>query len=259
MPDSSRTAADTERALRVRLAACYRVVDHLGWSELIVNHITLRIPGPEHHFLINPYGLRYDEVTASNLVKIDLEGGKIGDNPYPVNPAGFVIHSAIHGAREDAHCVLHTHTKAGCAIAAQKDGLLPVNQINLEFYNNVSHHDYEGIALDLDEQKRLVADLGTKPVMILRNHGLLTVGKNAQQAFLRMYYLEKDCEIQLAAQAGGQPIVLPSKEVCEHTERQYNTMTPSPVPGVLSDPDGYDLAWSALLRLLDRIDPSYKN
>jgi ribulose-5-phosphate 4-epimerase/fuculose-1-phosphate aldolase len=251
--------SDEEWRLRRELAACYRLIAHFKMTDLIFTHISLRIPGPEHHFLINPYGLFFDEITASNLVKIDLHGHAVEPTPFPVNPAGFVIHSAIHGARDDAHCVLHTHTKAGCAIAAQKDGLLPVNQINLEFYNNVAYHDYEGIALDLDEQKRLVADLGSKPVMILRNHGLLTVGKDAQQAFLRMYYLEKACEIQLAAQAGGQPIVLPSKEVCEHTERQYNTPAPSPVAGVLSDPDGYDLAWNALLRLLDRIDPSYKS
>ena len=251
--------SDEEWRLRRELAACYRLIAHFKMTDLIFTHISVRIPGPEHHFLINPYGLFFDEITASNLVKIDLDGRAVEPSAYPVNPAGFVIHSAIHGAREDAHCVLHTHTKAGCAIAAQKDGLLPINQINLEFYNNVAYHDYEGIALDLDEQKRLVADLGSKSVMILRNHGLLTVGKDAQQAFLRMYYLEKACEIQLTAQTGGQALVIPSKEVCEHTWRQYNAPTPSPVPGVLSDPDGYDLAWSALLRLLDRIDPSYKN
>jgi ribulose-5-phosphate 4-epimerase/fuculose-1-phosphate aldolase len=256
--------SDEEWRLRRELAACYRLIAHFKMTDLIFTHISVRIPGPEHHFLINPYGLFFDEVTASNLVKIGLDGRAVEPTPYPVNPAGFVIHSAVHGAREDAHCVLHTHTKAGCAVAAQKDGLLPVNQINLEFYGKVAYHDYEGIALDLDEQKRLVADLGEKPVMILRNHGLLTVGKNAQQAFLRMYYLEKACEIQLTAQggsngAGGQALILPPKEVCEHAERQFNA---PPVPSsdgrVLSDPDGYDLAWSALLRLLDRLDPSYK-
>jgi ribulose-5-phosphate 4-epimerase/fuculose-1-phosphate aldolase len=256
--------SDEEWRLRRELAACYRLIAHFKMTDLIFTHISVRIPGPEHHFLINPYGLFFDEVTASNLVKIGLDGRAVEPTPYPVNPAGFVIHSAVHGAREDAHCVLHTHTKAGCAVAAQKDGLLPVNQINLEFYGKVAYHDYEGIALDLDEQKRLVADLGEKPVMILRNHGLLTVGKNAQQAFLRMYYLEKACEIQLTAQGGsngvgGQALILPPKEVCEHAERQFNA---PPVPSsdgrVLSDPDGYDLAWSALLRLLDRLDPSYK-
>jgi ribulose-5-phosphate 4-epimerase/fuculose-1-phosphate aldolase len=262
-PATNRSPTDQtgeEWRLRRELAACYRLIAHFKMTDLIFTHISVRIPGPEHHFLINPYGLFFDEITASNLVKIGLDGRAVEPTPYPVNPAGFVIHSAIHGAREDAHCVLHTHTKAGCAIAAQKDGLLPLNQINLEFYNNVAYHDYEGIALDLDEQKRLVADLGTKPVMILRNHGLLTVGKDAQQAFLRMYYLEKACEIQLTAQAGGQALVIPPKDVCEHAERQFNAPPPPSQDGrTLSDPDGYDLAWSALLRLLDRIDPSYKN
>lgn len=252
--------SDEEWHLRQELAACYRLIAHFKMTDLIFTHISLRVPGPEHHFLINPYGLFFDEITASSLVKVGLDGRAIESTPYAVNPAGFVIHSAIHEAREDAHCVLHTHTKAGCAIAAQRDGLLPVNQINLEFYGQVAYHEYEGIALDLDEQERLVADLGTKPVMILRNHGLLTVGKNAQQAFLRMYYLEKACEIQLTAQQSGAALVLPSKEVCEHTEGQYSAPPPPSQDGrKLSDPGGYDLAWSALLRLLDRIDPSYKN
>ncbi|HVZ01525.1 MAG TPA: class II aldolase/adducin family protein [Dongiaceae bacterium] len=252
--------SDEEWRLRRELAACYRLIAHFRMTDLIFTHISVRIPGPEHHFLINPYGLFFDEITASNLVKIGLDGHAVEPTPYPVNPAGFVIHSAIHGAREDAHCVLHTHTKVGCAIAAQKDGLLPVNQMSMEFYGKVAYHDYEGIALDLDEQQRLVRDLGDRPVMILRNHGLLTVGRDPQQAFLRMYYLEKACEIQLTAQAGGQALVLPSREVCEHTERQFNA---PPVPSsdgrVFSDPDGYDLAWSALLRLLDRVAPGYKD
>jgi ribulose-5-phosphate 4-epimerase/fuculose-1-phosphate aldolase len=249
-----------EWRLRRELAACYRLIAHFRMTDLIFTHISVRIPGPEHHFLINPYGLFFEEITASNLVKIDLQGNPVEPTQYPVNPAGFVIHSAIHAAREDAQCVLHTHTKAGCAIAAQQDGLLPVNQMSMEFYGKVAYHDYEGIALDLDEQKRLVQDLGDKPVMILRDHGLLTVGRDAQQAFLRMYYLEKACEIQLTAQSGGAALVLPPKEVCEHTERQFNA---APVPSadgrVLADGDGYDLAWGALLRLLDRLDPGYKN
>jgi ribulose-5-phosphate 4-epimerase/fuculose-1-phosphate aldolase len=253
---SSRYGADEWR-LRQELAACYRLIAHFRMTDLIFTHISVRLPGPEHHFLINPYGLFFDEITASNLVKIDLQGRAVEPSSYKVNPAGFVIHSAIHGAREDAHCVLHTHTKAGCAVAAQKGGLLPVNQISLEFYGNVAYHDYEGIALDLDEQQRLTRDLGDKSVLILRNHGLLTVGKTAQQAFLRMYYLEKACEIQLAAQAGG-PLVLPSDKVCAHTERQFNDPSRDIGDNQLADEDGYDLAWSALLRLLDRLDPSYK-
>jgi ribulose-5-phosphate 4-epimerase/fuculose-1-phosphate aldolase len=252
--------SDEEWRLRRELAACYRLIAHFRMTDLIFTHISVRIPGPEHHFLINPYGLMFDEITASSLVKIGLDGHAVEPSPYPVNPAGFVIHSAIHGARGDAQCVLHTHTKAGCAVAAQQDGLLPVNQMSLEFYGKVAYHDYEGIALDLDEQARLVRDLGDKPVMILRNHGLLTVGRDPQQAFLRMYYLEKACEIQLTAQAGGQALVIPPKEVCEHAERQFNApAVPSSDGRTLVDESGYDLAWSALLRLLDRLDPGYKN
>jgi ribulose-5-phosphate 4-epimerase/fuculose-1-phosphate aldolase len=260
MTDVQSRVSEEEWRLRVDLAACYRLVQHHGWDDLIFTHISARVPGPEHHFLINPYGMTFGEITASSLVKIDHDARKVLDSPYEINPAGFTIHSAIHGAREDAHCVLHTHTKAGCAIAAQKQGLLPLNQLGMEFYGQVAYHDYEGIAHDLDEQKRLVTDLGTKPVMILRNHGLLTVGKDAQQAFLRMYYLDKACEIQLTAQQGGAVLNLPSKEVCEHTERQFNAPPPPSEDGrTLSDPDGYDLAWIAMLRLLDRIDPSYKD
>ena len=247
-----------EWRLRQELAACYRLIAHFRMTDLIFTHISIRIPGPEHHFLINPYGLFFDEITASNLVKIDLEGNAVEPSPYRVNPAGFVIHSAIHGGREDAHCVLHTHTKAGCAVAAQACGLLPLNQISLEFYNNVAYHDYEGVALDLDEQSRLVKDLGDKFAFILRNHGLLTVGRTAQQAFLRMYYLEKACEIQIAAQAGGE-LVIPGREVCEHTERQFNDADRNLSDQQLKDENGYDLAWTALLRLLDRLDPTYKN
>ncbi|MFP3515496.1 class II aldolase/adducin family protein [Pseudomonas sp. SIMBA_077] len=249
--------ASTEQRLREELAACYRLIAHFRMSDLIFTHISVRLPGPEHHFLINPYGLMFDEITATNLVKIDLNGRAVEASPYPVNPAGFVIHSAIHGARDDAHCVLHTHTKAGCAIAALKSGLLAVNQISMEFYGRVAYHDYEGIALDLDEQQRLVSDLGDKSVLILRNHGLLTVGETVGQAFLRMYYLEKACEIQLAAQACGE-VLLPPAAVCARTERQFNEPGRALQAGELSDPDGMALAWAALLRLLDRVAPDYK-
>ncbi|KQB53652.1 aldolase [Pseudomonas endophytica] len=249
--------ASPEQRLREELAACYRLIAHFRMSDLIFTHISVRLPGPEHHFLINPYGLMFDEITASNLVKIDLNGQAVEASPYPVNPAGFVIHSAIHGARDDAQCVLHTHTKAGCAVAALKCGLLPVNQISMEFYGRVAYHDYEGIALDLAEQQRLIRDLGDKSVLILRNHGLLTVGETVGQAFLRMYYLEKACEIQLAAQASGE-VLLPPATVCAHTERQFNEPSRPLQEGELSDPDGMALAWSALLRLLDRVAPDYK-
>ncbi|WP_047336597.1 class II aldolase/adducin family protein [Pseudomonas protegens] len=256
-PHALTERSSTEQRLREELAACYRLIAHFRMTDLIFTHISVRLPGPEHHFLINPYGLMFDEITASNLVKIDLNGEAVEPSPYPVNPAGFVIHSAIHGAREDAQCVLHTHTKAGCAVAALKCGLLPVNQISMEFYGRVAYHDYEGVALDLSEQQRLVADLGDKSVLMLRNHGLLTVGETVSQAFLRMYYLEKACEIQLAAQAAGE-IVLPPDAVCAHTERQFNDSGRPLQEGELNDPDAMQLAWAALLRLLERIAPDYR-
>jgi ribulose-5-phosphate 4-epimerase/fuculose-1-phosphate aldolase len=248
----------TEQRLRQELAACYRLIAHFRMSDLIFTHISLRLPGPEHHFLINPYGLLFDEITASSLVKIDLQGRPVEPSPHPVNPAGFVIHSAIHAAREDAHCVLHTHTRAGCAVAALECGLLPVNQMSMEFYGLVAYHAYEGIALDMDEQQRLVADLGDKPVMILRNHGLLATGGSVAEAFLRMYYLEKACEIQLAAQSAGQ-VILPPAEVCAHTERQFNAPGRGLKQGELTDPDALQLAWAALLRMLERVAPGYQD
>lgn len=248
----------TEQHLREELAACYRLIAHYRMSDLIFTHISVRIPGPEHHFLINPYGLMFDEITASSLVKIGLDGRAVEPSPHAVNPAGFVIHSAIHGAREDAHCVLHTHTRAVCAVAALECGLLPVNQISMEFYGKVAYHDYEGVALDLDEQQRLVRDLGDKPVLMLRNHGLLTVGATVSQAFLRMYYLEKACDIQIAAQACG-PLVLPSAEVCQYTEQQFNNPGRPLEEGELVDLDAMQLAWAALLRMLDRVSPGYRD
>lgn len=257
-PHALTERSSTEQRLREELAACYRLIAHFRMTDLIFTHISVRLPGPEHHFLINPYGLMFDEITASNLVKIDLNGEAVEPSPYLVNPAGFVIHSAIHGAREDAQCVLHTHTKAGCAVAALKCGLLPVNQISMEFYGRVAYHDYEGVALDLSEQQRLVADFGDKSVLMLRNHGLLTVGETVSQAFLRMYYLEKACEIQLAAQAAGE-IVLPPDAVCAHTERQFNDPGRPLQEGELNDPDAMQLAWAALLRLLQRVAPDYRD
>ncbi|MDX9663441.1 class II aldolase/adducin family protein [Pseudomonas sp. P5_152] len=257
-PDAPVERSATEQRLREELAACYRLIAHFRMTDLIFTHISVRLPGPEHHFLINPYGLMFDEISASNLVKIDLHGHAVEPSQYPVNPAGFVIHSAIHGARDDAQCVLHTHTRAGCAVAALKCGLLPVNQISMEFYGRVAYHDYEGVALDLSEQQRLVRDLADKPVLMLRNHGLLTVGATVGQAFLRMYYLEKACEIQLAAQACGE-LLLPPHEVCAHTERQFNDPGRPLEEGQLSDPDAMQLAWAAMLRLLERIAPGYRD
>ncbi|NWB99719.1 class II aldolase/adducin family protein [Pseudomonas gingeri] len=251
--------AAIERQLREQLAACYRLITHFRMTDLIFTHISLRLPGPDHHFLINPYGLMFEEITASNLVKIGLDGRAVEETPYLVNPAGFVIHSAIHGAREDAHCVLHTHTKAGCAVAALECGLLPVNQISMQFYGQTAYHDYEGVALDLEEQARLVHDLGDKQVMLLRNHGLLSVGETVGEAFLRMYYLEKACEIQVTAQSCGEKLVLPPHEVCAHTERQFNEPTKPAKEGQLTDPDALGLAWAAMLRLLERVAPDYRD
>ncbi|WP_051182286.1 class II aldolase/adducin family protein [Nocardia vinacea] len=242
-----------ELRLRRELAAVYRLVAHFGMTDLIFTHISLRLPGPTPRFLINQYGLLFEEITASNLVVVDAAGHPVGDAEHPVNPAGFVIHGAIHTARPDAHCVLHTHTRAGCAVAATTAGLLPVNQMSMEFYGRIGYHDYEGIALDLDEQARLVADLGDHPVMILRNHGLLTVGTTAAQAFLRMFYLNRACEIQVSAAAAG-PLTLPPPQVCEHSARQ---LAGTETGDDFADTSAYDLAWAALLRLLDRIDPHY--
>ncbi|HCA86529.1 MAG TPA: class II aldolase [Streptomyces sp.] len=224
-------------------------------TDLIFTHISLRLPGPDQHFLINPYGLLFEEITAANLVRIDMAGNPVDATPHKVNPAGFVIHSAIHAARADAHCVLHTHTKAGCAVAAQQGGLLPLNQMSMEFHNRVGYHDYEGVALNLDEQRRLVEDIGDHPALILRNHGLLTVGESAARAFLRMYYLEKACEIQVTAQAGGAALTVPSDSVCEYTARQLA----GEASADLQDDDAYELAWAAMLRLLDRVAPGYSD
>ncbi|MGW0971549.1 class II aldolase/adducin family protein [Streptomyces sp. NPDC002516] len=256
-PGTPDAAAAEELRLRRELAAVYRLVAHFRMTDLIFTHISQRLPGPDNHFLINPYGLLFEEITASSLVRIDLDGNPVEPGPHPVNPAGFVIHSAIHRARPDAHCVLHTHTRAGCAVAAQKGGLLPVNQMSMEFHNRVGYHDYEGVALNLDEQERLVADLGGHPALILRNHGLLTVGDSAKQAFLRMYYLEKACEIQVTAQAGGTPLILPSDQVAEYTAQQLTGE--GGASSDFEDHDAYDLAWAALLRLVERIAPDHKD
>ena len=192
-----------EWKVRQQLACAYRLFDHFGWHELIYNHITVRVPGEVGRFLINPFGLMYREVKASNLVKIDIDGNVIGESQYGINRAGFVIHSAIHRARPDAHAVAHTHTTAGQAVSCQADGLLMMGFTGVMFHERVAYHDYEGITLDLDEQSRLLRDMGTKNVMILRNHGLLTCGPTLPDAFAEMYQLQRACEVQLAAQAGG--------------------------------------------------------
>src|ERR1700760_2389306 len=199
---ASRYSAE-EWAIRVDLAAAYRLVAHFHWDDLVFTHITARVPGPEHHFLINPYGMMFDEITASSLVKIDMQGNKVGESPWPINPAGFTIHSAIHGARHDIECVLHTHTLNGIAVSAQKNGVLPLSQQSIFVLQNLAYHDYEGVALRDDEKPRLVADLGTKNYLMLRNHGFLTGGAKRGDAFLSMYIFETTCAIQIRAQSGG--------------------------------------------------------
>ena len=237
----------SERELRIQLAAAYRLIAQFKMTDLISTHLSVRLPGPEHHFLINPYGMMFHEITASSLVKIDLEGNILGDSKWSINPAGFVIHSAIHAAREDLTCVLHTHTRYGMAVSALECGLLPVSQFAMQFYNRVAYHDYEGVALELDERERLVRDLGDKKAMILRNHGLLTAGRTIPEAFYLMYYLDRSCEVQITAQSAGTKLVIPPHSVCEHSALQQQ-----------SDNLG-ELEWSALTRMLDREDPSYRH
>jgi ribulose-5-phosphate 4-epimerase/fuculose-1-phosphate aldolase len=234
---------------RVELAACYRLVAHFRMTDWIYNHISARAPDSHEHYLINPFGLLYEEITASNLVKVDVDGNLAEDVALDVNPAAFVIHGAIHLARPDVGCILHTHSAAGVGVAAQAHGLLPISQHAFKVYNRIAYHDFEGIALDTDEQQRLVADIGDKDVLILRNHGLLTMGKGVPQAFELMFFLERACQIQIAALAGGSAVIHPSSSVCERTCEQF--------AGDDSYVQGRD--WQALLRLLDSIDPSYKD
>ncbi len=248
-PATSPVMSPEERRTRVDLAAAYRLVAHFGWDDLIFTHISARIPGPEHHFLINPYGMLFSEITASSLVKVDLEGAKVGASDYDINPAGFTIHSAVHAAREDARCVIHLHTVAGVGVSCQEHGLLPLNQTAMLFNDQLAYHDYEGVALDLDERPRLVADLGAKNALLLRNHGTLTVGPTVHEAFLTMYFLERACATQVAALAGGAPLRIPGDDVQAVVRRQA-------AHGV---PQVAQLAWAPLLRMLDAKDPSYKN
>ncbi|NKB56993.1 MAG: class II aldolase/adducin family protein [Alphaproteobacteria bacterium] len=244
---------DAQAAARQKLAAAYRIVDHLGWTETIYGHLTLRVPGT-NHFLINPWGLRYDEVTASNLVEIDIDGNIVGPSNYPVNEAGFVIHSAVHAGRDDLHCVFHIHTTAGMAVAAQQDGLLPISIMATGYHGRVAYHDYEGPSLNLDERERLVASLGEKQVLILRNHGLLTAGATVEEAFILMFRLQRACEIQIAAQAGGSALTIPSTAVCEESAR----LTDDFLNGNDGAPAG-TLEFASYVRLIDQLDPSYKH
>ena len=242
---------EVEWKTRVDLAACYRLVALYGMSDLIYNHITARVPGTEDQLLINPYGMLYEEITATSLIRIDIEGNVL-ENPtgeHGVNQAGYVIHSAIHGARHDVDCVIHTHTRAGMAVSAMKCGLLPLSQTAMRF-NQIAYHDYESVALELDERARLVRDLGNLDAMILRNHGLLTVGASIAQTFNTMYWLEMACKSQVDAMAANTELVMPPKEVAEKTYTLYRPETRRPFG---------EMEWPAMLRQLDRRDPSYKN
>lgn len=235
-----------EAAIRTDLAAAYRLVALFGWDDLVFTHISARVPGPEHHFLINPYGWMFEEITASSLVKVDLEGNVVGQSREMVNPAGFTIHSAIHDAREDAGCVMHLHTVAGTAVSSQEAGLLPLNQTSMLLNGKVAYHDFEGVALNHDERPRLVADLGDKSAMILRNHGTLVTGSTVAEAFTTMYFLERSCEMQVAAQAGG-PLRIPHPHVQDVVEQQSMGLS------VVAN----RLVWPGLLRRLDRLNPGY--
>ena len=234
---------------RVELAAVYRLVALYGWDDLIFTHISMRVPNEDGHFLINPYGFLFEEITASSLVKVNLQGDIVSETGHFINPAGFTIHSAIHAARHDVACVLHTHSLHGVAISAQKDGLLPLSQQSLFPLSGLAYHDYEGVALNEAEKPRLVADLGAKNLMILRNHGLLTCGKTAAEAFLYMYLLDSSCRIQILAQSGGKELVHIHPQILQGIAAQVEMVT----KGL-----GADLAFPALLRKLDRIDASYK-
>lgn len=239
-----------EWQVRVNLAACYNIVAQYGWDDLIFTHISARVPGPEHHFLINPYGMMFEEVSASSLVKVDLQGNKVMTSEYDINPAGFTIHSAVHEAREDAQCVMHLHTKEGVAVSTQQQGLLALSQQSLFPLSGLSYHDYEGVALNPEEKQRLVADLGHTQFLILRNHGLLTCAGSIADAFLNMYILQKACEIQLLAQSSGQALIKIPDAILAGIQQAGQAVTRNA---------GGQLAWPGLLRRLDRIAAPYKD
>jgi ribulose-5-phosphate 4-epimerase/fuculose-1-phosphate aldolase len=250
IPSLKEVVSAEEWQLRCELAACYRLVALYGWTDLVFTHISARIPGPEHHFLINPYGLMFEEITASSLIKVDQQCNQLTDSPFPVNPAGFTIHSCIHEAREDAGCVLHTHTRAGVAVSAQKHGLLPLSQHASIMLPMVAYHDYEGVALHDAEKPRLQANLGPQAkALILRNHGLLTVGRNIPEAFFNMYFLESACRIQIDALSSGE-VILIGPGPLEANRNMSKVATAGQGPGI---------AWPALLRKLERTDPGYRS
>ena len=242
--------SDTEWKLRVDLAACYRLVAHYGWDDLVFTHISARLPGTDHHFLINPYGMTFDEITPASLVVVDLHGNKVLPSPYEINPAGFVIHSAIHAAREDAACVLHTHSLDGAAVSAQKTGVQPISQQSIFVLSSLGYHDYEGVALRDDEKPRLVRDLGTNNFLMLRNHGLLTVAPTIPDTFLLMYLFESACRIQIRAQHAGGELISVDPRIIAGAKQQAAQVTRQA---------GGALAWPALLRKLDRKQPGWRD
>ena len=250
MSEVRRQVTAEEWQTRIELAAAYRLVAHFGWDDLIFTHISARVPGQPDQFLINPYGMLFDEITASSLVKVDHEGRPLRETEYDVNPAGFVIHSAIHDGRPEVQCVLHTHTRYGVAVSAQKEGLLPISQQSIFPLARLAYHGYEGVALNDDERPRLVADLGQSNIMILRNHGLLTCGRGVPEALLAMYTLESACRIQILAQAGGGALTRIPHEIIATSVEQSRQVTKG---------KGAGLAWPGLLRRLDRLDPGYKD
>ncbi|MGA7825981.1 MAG: class II aldolase/adducin family protein [Steroidobacteraceae bacterium] len=244
------TVSSAEWELRVNLAAAYRLVALFGWDDLVFTHISARVPGPERQFLINPYGMMFDEMTASSLVKIDPEGRKVLESPYEINPAGFTIHGCIHAAREDAHCIMHVHSLNGVAVSAQREGVLPISQQSLFVLASLAYHDYEGLALNPDEQPRLVTDLGKKSFLMLRNHGLLTVGSTPAEAFLHMYLFEATCAIQLRAQSGGKELIRIDDAILRGIRAAAAQVTRG---------QGSALIWPGLLRRLDRLNPGYRD
>ncbi|MCK2151178.1 MULTISPECIES: class II aldolase/adducin family protein [Marinobacter] len=250
VPSKKGEVSAEEWQLRVDLAAAYRLIALYGWDDLIFTHVSARIPGDEHHFLINPYGMMFEEITASSLVRVDQEGNKIDPDDFDINPAGFTIHSAIHAVREDATCVMHTHTTAGVAVSAQKDGLLPLSQQSLFPLSNLAYHDYEGVALREDEKARLQQDLGNNSFMILRNHGLLTTGSSIADAFLGMYILQRACEVQIQALSGNREMTPIPAGIVDTIREQAKQVT----RGM-----GGQLAWPGLLRKLDRIDTGFRD
>jgi ribulose-5-phosphate 4-epimerase/fuculose-1-phosphate aldolase len=249
IPSVRDKVSEAEWKQRVDLAATYRLVAKYGWDDLVFTHISARVPGPEHHFLINAYGMTFDEITASSLVKVDLHGKIVMDTPFNINPAGFVIHSAVHAAREDALCVLHTHSVNGVSVSAQKEGVLPISQQSIFVLSSLGYHNYEGVALRDEEKPRLVADLGQNNFLMLRNHGLLTVAEQIPDAFLFMYMFEAACMIQVRAQAGGGELIPIDPRIIAGAKAQARAATREA---------GGALAWPGLLRKLDRIDPSYR-